>query len=225
MTNDIAAKLAAPFAPEKISWRVGSTTQDKTKGMALAYIDARDVMERLDSVMGTAWQCEYVPMSNGTYCCRLGLKIDDEWIWRSNGSINISDTEKSDAKEMAEKGGYSDAFKRAAVLFGIGRYLYAIDSPWVALEPAGRSYKIAPGEYKRLEAILRGKAPPPSKEPDFNATAFLAVFEPTLKACKSRSEAKTLFIENKGDLTNLKALVPDIHALLQDIARGLPADA
>src|SRR6478609_11878627 len=113
-------KLKAPFPADKISWRVGSTNADKTKGMALAYIDARDVMERLDEVCGMLWQCEYVPMPNGTCCCRIGIKVGEEWIWRSNGALNLTDSDKSDQKEMAEKGSYSDSFKRAAVLWGVG---------------------------------------------------------------------------------------------------------
>ena len=84
----------------------------------LAYIDARDVQNRLDEVFGAFWQAEYVPMSNGTYCCRIGLFIEGQWIWRSNGAIVTQDRDDADAKEMAEKGGYSDAFKRAAVLWG-----------------------------------------------------------------------------------------------------------
>lgn len=151
--------LHKPFAPNKISWRVGSTNADKSKGMALAYIDARDVMERLHEVCGPYWQNEYVPMPNGTCCCRIGIKVGDEWLWRSNGSMNLTDSDKADAKEMAEKGSYSDAFKRSAVLWGIGQYLYALDSPWVALEPAGRSFKIAAHEYRRLEGILAKSAP------------------------------------------------------------------
>lgn len=43
---NIVAQLAAPFPPENVSWRVGSTTQDKKKGMALAFIDARDAISR-----------------------------------------------------------------------------------------------------------------------------------------------------------------------------------
>lgn len=154
------ADLKKPFPPDRISWRVGSTTQDKKSGMALAYIDARDVMSRLDEVCGADWQCEYVPMPNGTCCCRIGIKVGGEWVWRSNGAINLTDSDKPDAKEMTEKGSYSDAFKRAAVLFGIGQYLYDLDSPWVAIEPMGRSFKIAQHEYKRLEALLAGKAIP-----------------------------------------------------------------
>lgn len=160
------ADLKAPFAPSKISWRLGATNADKTKGMALAYIDARDVMERLDEVAGLNWQCEYTSMHNGSCCCRIGIKVGDEWIWRSNGALNLADSDKTDAKEMAEKGSYSDAFKRSAVLFGIGRYLYDLDSPWVAIEPAGRSFKIAKPEYARLEAMLaKGTINTPSKAP------------------------------------------------------------
>ncbi len=151
------ADLRKPFPPDRISWRVGSVTQDKSKGMALAYIDARDVMNRLDEVAGPSWQCEYVPMPNGTCCCRIGLKVGEEWVWRSNGAINLTDSDKLDQKEMTEKGSYSDAFKRAAVLWGIGQYLYDIDSPWVALDDKKR---ILPAEFKRLEALLANKAPP-----------------------------------------------------------------
>lgn len=162
----VLADLRKPFDPSKISWRLGATNADKTKGMALAYIDARDVMERLDDVAGLNWQCEYTSMHNGSCCCRIGIKVGDEWIWRSNGALNLADSDKTDAKEMAEKGSYSDAFKRSAVLFGIGRYLYDLDSPWVAIEPAGRSFKIAKPEYARLEAMLaKGVVNTPSKAP------------------------------------------------------------
>jgi Uncharacterized protein conserved in bacteria len=151
------ADLKKPFPPDRISWRVGSMTQDKKKGMALAYIDARDVMGRLDEVCGAGWQCEYIPMPNGTCCCRIGIKVGEEWIWRSNGALTLSDRDTVDAKEMAEKGSYSDAFKRAAVLFGIGQYLYDLDSPWVELDDKKR---IIQSEYKKLEALLGGKSAP-----------------------------------------------------------------
>jgi hypothetical protein len=138
--------LAAPFPPQAISWRVGSTTQDKKKGMALAFIDARDVMERLDAVCGPAgWQCTY-PHANGKTVCAIGIKAGDEWIWKSDGA--------GDTDVEAEKGALSDAFKRAAVRWGIGRYLYDLASPWVELEPAGRSFKIADRELAKLHALL-----------------------------------------------------------------------
>jgi hypothetical protein len=106
--------LAAEFPKEAISWR--AQTVSNGAALALAYIDARDVMERLDAVCGAGgWQARY-PHANGKTCCEIGIKINDEWIWKANGA--------GDSDVEAEKGAFSDAFKRAAVMWGIGRYLY-----------------------------------------------------------------------------------------------------
>jgi hypothetical protein len=153
LLDDCGAMLFAPFPDKAISWRVGSTTKDKSRGMALAYIDARDVMRRLDEACGVGgWQCEYVPMTNGTICCRIGIQSPSgEWVWKANGGSVTGDVDNEKEREMAEKGGYSDAFKRAAVLWGVGRYLYDIDTPWVELEPKGTSHVMKAGERAKLD--------------------------------------------------------------------------
>jgi hypothetical protein len=137
--------LSGPFATTDIDWRVGSLTKDKSKGMALAYIDARTVADRLDAMCGIdAWQCNYTPTNNGSIVCNLGVKMPDgSWIWKADGA-GATDYE-------AEKGMLSDAFKRAAVRFGVGRYLYGMDSPWVQVENEGR--KIPDAERKRLDEL------------------------------------------------------------------------
>lgn len=146
MTDEMFERLSAPFDADKVSWRVGSTTQAKDKGMALAYLDARDVMERLDLVCGPAgWQCDY-PHANGKTVCRIGIKVADEWIWKADGA--------GDTDVEAEKGALSDSFKRAAVRWGIGRYLYGLSSPWVEIEPMGRSFRIKQSEHTKLRALL-----------------------------------------------------------------------
>lgn len=153
--TDFAA-LSAPFPPDRVSWRVGPTTKDKSKGMALAYIDARDVMWRLDTVCGPGgWQCRYPHVGTKTVCA-IGIKAGDEWVWKEDGA--------GDTDNEAEKGALSDAFKRAAVRFGIGRYLYDVDSPWVAIEQRGGSYVIAAHELTRLARLLGGRADAPAKQ-------------------------------------------------------------
>ncbi|WP_287257722.1 Rad52/Rad22 family DNA repair protein [Mesorhizobium sp.] len=149
-------KLKEPFEPDRISWRVGSTMKDKSKGMALAYIDARDVMQRLDDVCGPEnWQCDY-PHAGTKTVCRIGIKLNDEWVWKSNGA--------GDTDIESEKGALSDAFKRAAVLWGIGQYLYDLESPWVTLDTQtgndGKVYVkgIAKHEFTRLHKLLGGKS-------------------------------------------------------------------
>lgn len=124
------SELAKPFHPEQISWRVGARTKDKKKGIALAYIDARDVMERLDSVCGAEnWQCRY-PFFG---CCEISVRIGGEWITKANCA--------GETAVEAEKGQASDAFKRAAVLFGVGRYLYDLPNTWVELNEYGNGFK------------------------------------------------------------------------------------
>lgn len=154
--------LCKPFPPDRISWRVGSTTKDKTKGMALAYIDARDVQDRLDEVCGMdGWQCRYVPMHDKKTVCEIGVLVARtnggfayEWVWKADGA--------GDSDVEAEKGALSDAFKRAAVKWGIGRYLYDLDSPWVELdtyEKNGQTFAkgIKPAEMARLKKVLAGE--------------------------------------------------------------------
>ncbi|MEE8207859.1 MAG: Rad52/Rad22 family DNA repair protein [Nitrosomonadaceae bacterium] len=129
---NIENELKKPFPERCIHWRVGATTSSKDKGIALAYIDARDVMERLDFVFGVGgWQCRY-PFAG---CCEIGAKIDGEWVWKSNGA-GVTDYE-------AEKGQYSDAFKRAGVMWGVGQYLYGLPNEWVTIKPQGKSFVIA----------------------------------------------------------------------------------
>jgi hypothetical protein len=147
--------LSAPFPPTEVKWRVGATTKDKKKGMALAYVDARAVYDRLDDVCGNwGWQCNYSHAMEKTIC-NLGLfmptgapndNIDDvgfEWIWRANGA--------GDTQVEAEKGAISDAIKRAAVTFGVGRYLYSLASPWVALNNG----RIEENDIRRLNEALK----------------------------------------------------------------------
>ena len=159
MLSDLFDKLAEPFDPDKISWRIGSTNQDKTKGMALAYLDARDVMERLDVVCGPGgWQNRYSHVG-GTTVCEIGIwlalcagKDGDhteacyEWVWKADGA-GATDVE-------AEKGMLSDAFKRSAVRWGIGRYLYGLSSPWVDIVARGRSFAIKDDQYTKLRQLL-----------------------------------------------------------------------
>jgi hypothetical protein len=157
--SEITEKLCAPFDPSLVSWRVGSTTKNKDKGMALAYIDARDVMRRLDEVLGPEnWQDRY-EYYGSTAICYLSVRIGDEWIVKADGA--------GDTAVEAEKGRISDAFKRAAVKWGVGRYLYDIDSVWVNLEARGNSYAIPKGEFERLQKCLPGsKIDPGPPEPE-----------------------------------------------------------
>jgi hypothetical protein len=133
MELTVEQKLKCPFPSSQVHWRVGATTKDKTKAIPLAYIDARDVMERLDKAVGPEnWQCRYTHVAEGLVICEIGIRCNDEWIWKANGA--------GDTQVEKEKGKLSDAFKRAAVLWGVGQYLYDIPNTWVEID-----------QYKKLK--------------------------------------------------------------------------
>jgi hypothetical protein len=109
--TDILTLLSAPFSAGSLSWRIGQKNKDKTKAMMLVYIDSRDVQDRLDEVCGMNWKDDYKEVQGRLVCnLQVGNTV------RSDGA--------GDTDFEGEKGGLSDAFKRAAVKFGIGRYLY-----------------------------------------------------------------------------------------------------
>jgi hypothetical protein len=213
-----AQKLRAPFPPDAVSWRVGSMTKDKAKGMALAFIDARDVMDRLDDVCGPEnWQCRY-SHANGKTVCDLGIKYDAEFIWKADGA--------GDSDVEAEKGALSDAFKRAAVRHGIGRYLYSISSPWVEVDEYKR---IKEPELVRLRKLL-GEAPKPAEPPksgsipmhypdgpDVDHIATVTEWLTLYEKCAETFGHLAMWESNDGTIASIQAKA--VKADKQDIVR------
>lgn len=219
MIDDLFDKLAAPFPADAISWRVGSTTQDKSKGMALAFIDARDVMDRLDLVCGPAgWQCRY-SHANGKTVCDIALKCGDEWIWKADGA--------GDTDYEAEKGALSDSFKRAAVRWGIGRYLYHLSSPWVEVEARGKSFIIKKGEEPKLRAILsRHTGVTPKSSAEAARHKDFEFFKEKIEAAATMEELGAVGREIKEALPALPAAhrdpLHDAYAVRRDAIMEAP---
>jgi hypothetical protein len=123
MSDEFQA-LAAPFPREAVSWRAQTITKDGDKALALAYLDARDVRRRLNEVCGPEnWSCEHYDCGGGKLGCRISIKINGEWVSKTDGA--------GDTQVEAEKGAFSAALKRAAAAWGVGEYLYDLKSPWV----------------------------------------------------------------------------------------------
>ena len=144
----VITKLAAPFNPAQVSWRVGRVSKsNKSLGQPLAYIDARDVMDRLDVVVGAGyWSDSYVETLKGRIICTISIWDGEKWIGKSDGAGETS--------YEGDKGAISDAYKRAAVRWGVGRYLYAIKAPWTPIEPYGNSYRVVSTELPKLALLL-----------------------------------------------------------------------
>jgi len=130
------SRLADPFVPSDIEWKPGATTRDKSKGLAMAYLNSRAVQQRFDDVCGPGdWRNEFVPGPDGGVLCGISIRVEREdgtadWVTKWDGADN--------SQVEAVKGGLSGAMKRAAVQWGVGRYLYDLPTPWVRLDDRGR---------------------------------------------------------------------------------------
>lgn len=123
--EEVMGKLQAPFSSEDIEWRVShaGTNQNGKWAMALAYVTNRAIQSRLDEVFGPGgWTNSFEDFKSGIICT-ISCKIGNEWISKQDGA------ETTDFE--AFKGGLSSAMKRAAVQWGIGRYLYKLEAVFV----------------------------------------------------------------------------------------------
>ena len=154
--NNYFEEFGKPFDASDVSWRLQHVVESKMQGIAVPYLDARAIADRLDKVVGqNHWKDSYTPWHDcvmnkkqkQSQLCTISIYDDElkEWIGKTDGA------EDSDIEPV--KGGLSDAFKRAAVKWNIGRYLYGFDTVWVSVEPKRDSYEIKKEEKERLKNI------------------------------------------------------------------------
>lgn len=158
---DLFIALARPFEPHEVK------TFSKG-GKTFHFVTGRTIQNRLDGVCGPEnWRDEFFETKDGLKC-RVSLRVDGEWIGKEDGGAAAGMADHDDD----EKSAYSSAFKRAAVKWGVGRYLYrdgvpdygpASSEPEPAgLEPVGTSealHSAEPGANGKADE--QASDPPP----------------------------------------------------------------
>ena len=141
--EEILKALSAPFTKQvgdkqipDLKWLPTSAVSGGKKMMCTAYITRAQVIDRLNEVMGVdGWMSRLELQVDKTQICVLSLKINGEWVDRSDIGTQ--------SKTEGEKGAASDALKRAATNFGIGAYIYKLPAKFVDAK-AGTNGKPAP---------------------------------------------------------------------------------
>ncbi|OUB58714.1 Rad52/Rad22 family DNA repair protein [Bacillus thuringiensis] len=127
MTN-IMESLQAEFPFEQLGWKITHTFESQGRFFAYVapFVDARAIQDRFDEVFGIdKWQVSYEKWGEKATKCTISVFLNERWISKEDGS------EESDYSSV--KGGFSNSLKRAAVLWGVGRYLYNIKPSKVEL--------------------------------------------------------------------------------------------
>jgi Rad52/22 family double-strand break repair protein len=170
--ESITEALAAPFEPSDVRFKPAVVSG--SRAMAIAYVDARVIQDRLDDVLGVdGWQDDYECLSDGSVVCRLRLRMGGEWITK----VDVGGpSEQPDGGDRL-KAAFSDALKRAAVKFGIGRYLYRLPSQWLDYDAKRRQFVNAPtlptwAMAKQAKPVQTPPAPAPTpRKPAAKLTA------------------------------------------------------
>ena len=152
-------QLRTPFPEEDIEWRVQQ--QGLSNGipwaLVLAYVTNRAIMDRLDETVGPEnWTNDFSQSPNGGVLCTLGVRVEDSWVFKTDGADN-TEVERV-------KGGLSNAMKRAGVQWGIGRYLYKLPTTFAEFNASGsRKTRIEGDPYKWNPPKLTEEFLPPVK--------------------------------------------------------------
>jgi len=125
-------QLKQPF---DYKWKIQSLPKEKNgewkKWNCVAYMDSRDCMDTLDKYCEEWWQNDFYEVKWKVFC-KVWIKINWEWFWKSDsGALESSDNVE---EETTSKWETSDAFKRACVQWGIGRFLYEKEIIWISKE-------------------------------------------------------------------------------------------
>src|SRR5262249_43557252 len=151
--DDLMKALSSPFDPSEVKFK--PAVVGGNRALALAYVDARVIQDRLDEVLGvTGWQDDYEVLPDNSVVCRLRLKLGEEWITKVDVGGQSEQPDGGDRMKAA----FSDSLKRAAVKFGLGRYLYRLPQQWCDYDPHKR-------QFVRPPALPASALPPKKAEP------------------------------------------------------------
>mgnify|MGYP003629716381 CR=1 FL=1 len=122
--KDFMLQLQEPFDPNDIEWRAQQSglSNGKPWMVVLPYITSRAIQQRLDEVFGPfGWEVkqEETALQDG-FLCSLSILHNDRWVTKQEVSPRTT--------IEPLKGAASGALKRAGAMWGIGRYLYHLES-------------------------------------------------------------------------------------------------
>ena len=183
MSERSAAEIFDELAkPMPYKWRLKAVANkakkpypEGTRGQFLAYIDARDVFNRLDGVLGAdRWQDSVKRVNeDGSVIVALSLQLNGEWLTKED--IGYPNNPGAGVEEEPLKAAVSDGIKRAGVHFGIGRFLYDLPPTWTEIDANGqpaRPIGAGHGEQRELPFTDAAAIAAPSRnEPPFVASA------------------------------------------------------
>lgn len=207
--KEVMAALAAPFEAGEVKFK--PQTVKGNRALAIGYIDSRAVQDRLDEVLGPEnWQDDYTVLPDGSVVCKLSVRVGGDWVSKMDVGSPSEQPDHGDRLKAA----FSDALKRAAVKFGVGRYLYRMAPQWCDYDPVKKQFTTPP----RLPQGGSATAPPrPQSRPaapgdnlDLRKIAVGAY-----EQCRNMTEFREIGVKVKADAEAGKFTQADLLTIRQ----------
>lgn len=147
--EELLAELEVPFPVDQVLWRVTNTANNRTRGQVVPYADPRAYTDRLNGLLSPqGWTRTYetVTMNNITRTKRNAEIVTGKILVTCKVTIDGLGTHSGTGEEWADEdnamtSAEAQAFKRACSCFGLGRYFYDFDAPWVDIDEKSRPKK------------------------------------------------------------------------------------
>jgi hypothetical protein len=147
--EELLAELEVPFPVDQVLWRVTNTANNRTRGQVVPYADPRAYTDRLNGLVSPqGWTRTYetVTMNNITRTKRNAEIVTGKILVTCKVTIDGLGTHSGTGEEWADEdnamtSAEAQAFKRALSCFGLGRYFYDFDAPWVDIDEKSRPKK------------------------------------------------------------------------------------
>jgi hypothetical protein len=145
LTAEMMQSLGEPFPADAVQWKPQVTNKDRTRALAVPYVDVRSYVDRLNEVMGADWSDDYEVVDAGAVVvCRLTV-----------GGVTRADIGEADPEDQnTATSALAQAFKRACVKFGLGAYLYRMSRRWEEYDAQARRFSAA--ALARLRQVAGG---------------------------------------------------------------------
>lgn len=156
MSHELS-RLSDYFPPEDLKWKPLGLSSDRKKARVAPFLSSRAIMDRLDEVCGPEnWKNEFREGPAGGVLCGISIRVHRdgapaEWVTKWDAAEN------TDIQPV--KGGMTASMRRAAVQWGIGRYIYQMPTIWAAVDRDGRLVErpsipddFKPSAVRRLES-------------------------------------------------------------------------
>lgn len=149
--DEALRELRRPPAPAAVKFKLQAVTRDGDSGQVACYLDARLVLDRLDLVCGGNWAASFDTQAE--VLGPVAKAKQGERILYARCRLTVFGVTREDVGEGdTPKAAFSDALKRAAVHFGIGRALYATASPWLERGPGAGQLRTTRRGKLRIDA-------------------------------------------------------------------------